>query len=176
MAIWEQTNGNTLNQGDLLQAVAFAIVRPEFPETDATGVTQIDVVDQNNVIVISQSCDLEQRKVSSVVVAPVFSIEEFEALNAQYQKKGRWGEVARGRVESLHLLFGTQSNQARDCMVVDFTQVAILPMPYIEGVAARSANRWRLQSPYVESMSQAFGRYFMRVALPQDLPRMGFEK
>jgi hypothetical protein len=37
--------------------------------------------------------------------------------------------------------------------------------------AVRAGDRLRLLPPYREHLSQAFARYFMRVGLPQDIPR-----
>jgi hypothetical protein len=174
MPIWQKTNGRILNQGDLLRGIAVPKVLDEFPQTDADGRTQIDVADQD-VIILSQSCDLEQRKVSFVVVALAFSLADFEEVNGKGWCK-KWPEVGRGRHEGLHLLFGPEAeDKARECLVIDFRVTASLPLPYVENFAERSGDRWRLQSPYLENMSQAFARFFMRVALPKDLPRDGYE-
>ena len=36
--------------------------------------------------------------------------------------------------------------------------------------ASEFAVRWRLMSPYLEHLSQAFARFFMRVGLPSSIP------
>jgi hypothetical protein len=130
------------------------------------------LVGQANIIVISQSCDLEQTKVRNVIVAQTYSLDEFETVNPLYEKKGKWNEVVRGRVEALHLLPPTgNSTDARSWILVDFRHIYSLPFGYVERFAEGTGDRWRLQSPYLECLSQAFGRFFMRVALPTDPPK-----
>jgi hypothetical protein len=170
MAPWVRVNEEVLNQGDLLLDLAVPILQPSFPDPDANGETPVEI-SPANMIVISQSCDLEQRKITNVVVAQVLSLEEFEAVNASYKARGRWREVARGRVEALHLLPPTeQPDNPRHWLVVDFRAIYSLPFGYVERAAKNAGDRWRLQPPYIESFSQAFGRFFMRVALPADPP------
>jgi hypothetical protein len=107
-----------------------------------------------------------------VVVAGIYTIEDFEELNASFQSKGRWESVAKGRFDGLHLLHGHgEPTNGRECLVVDFRQIVSLPVEYVRSFVQNCGERWRLGSPYLENMSQAFGRYFMRVALPIDLPR-----
>ena len=68
-----------------------------------------------------------------------------------------------GRIEALHMLHGFREESARECLIVDFRFITSLPFEYVERFAERSGERWRLQSPYLERLSQAFGRFFMRV-------------
>ena len=144
---------------------------PDFPSPDQNGQAQIETQD-HRVIILSQSCDLEQKKLKSVVVASVYTLDEFEQTNPNYKKKGQWTQVAQGRLEALHMLFGPGGeDDSRTCLVVDFRMLATLPIAYLERIAAGAGRRQRLTSPYIENLSQALGRFFMRVALPQDLPR-----
>jgi hypothetical protein len=171
MAPWARVNGDVLNQGDLLLDLAIPILQPSFPDPDANGEIPIEI-SPANAIVISQSCDLEQKKVTNVVVALVLSLDEFEAVNPDYRAKGKWKEVARGRVEALHLLPPTEEHDnARRWLAVDFRTISSLPFGYVERAASAAGDRWRLQPPYLENLSQAFGRFFMRVALPTDPPK-----
>lgn len=55
-------------------------------------------------------------------------------------------------------------------MLVDFRMIFSLPLGYVARFAVDAGDRWRLQSPFVECLSQAFGRFFMRVALPTNPP------
>ena len=166
---WLSVNGRVLNQGDSLRDIAVPIVQSSFPEADDEGAVALQI-GRANVVIISQSCDLEQAKVSNVVVARTFSLNEFEAVNPSYRTRGRWNEVARGRVEALHLLPPISSIDARAWILVDFKEIYALPFGYVERFASAAGDRWRLRSPYLEALSQAFGRFFMRVALPTDPP------
>jgi hypothetical protein len=171
MGAWLPVSDTVLNQGDVLNDIAVPSVHPSFPEPDETGRIPLQV-GQANIIILSQSCDLEQRKLRNVVVAQTYSLDEFEAANPGYRTKGKWTEVARGRVEALHLLPPTRRPEdPRSWILVDFKSIASLPVGYVERCANAAGERWRLQPPYLESLSQAFGRFFMRVALPTDPPK-----
>ena len=170
MAPWLRVNGVVLNQGDLLRDIAIPSVQPSFPDHDENGNVPINV-GQANIIVVSQSCDLELKKIPNVIVAETYTLDEFESANPSYKTKGKWTEVARGRVEALHLLPPVEnSSDPRSWVLVDFRRISSLPIGYVERRAGSAGDRWRLQSN-VESFSQAFGRFFMRVALPMDPPR-----
>jgi hypothetical protein len=152
----------------LLSKIALPLVRPSFPTADAKGLVPIDVIEAS-AIVLSQSCDLEQRRIPNVILAQIFSVDEFEKTNPSYKDNagGRWGLVAKGRIESLHLLRSPgNADDPRASLVVDFRVIASLPLEYVETVASTAGDRWRLLSPYIEDLSQNFGRFFMRVALP----------
>jgi hypothetical protein len=171
MAIWEKTNNSLICQGDRLNSIAVPLIHHSFPQVDSDGSVPVDVQPMD-VIILTQSCELENSKASLVVVAGIYTIEDFEELNASFQSKGRWESVAKGRFDGLHLLHGHgEPTNGRECLVVDFRQIVSLPVEYVRSFVQNCGERWRLGSPYLENMSQAFGRYFMRVALPIDLPR-----
>jgi hypothetical protein len=168
---WLSVASKVLNQGDLLKNIAVPFVQSSFPEHDDDASVPL-FVGQANIVIISQSCDLEQRKVPNVVVAQTFSLDEFETVNPPYERRGKWNEVARGRVEALHLLPPIENaDDPRSWVLVDFRHIYSLPFGYVERFAGMAGDRWRLQSPYLEALSQAFGRFFMRVALPSDPPK-----
>jgi hypothetical protein len=167
MAIWGSTKGKVLNQGDFLPKIQIPSVTNSFPKEDESGGVPVPVIDAD-VIVVSQSCDLELHKVPYVVVAQIFAVSQFEQVNPAYKKKGLWKEVANGRMEALHLLASPiHPEDSQQCYVVDFRLIASLPIGFVENFAEACGDRWRLQPPYLESLSQAFGRFFMRVALPE---------
>jgi hypothetical protein len=128
-------------------------------------------VHEFDLVIVTQSCDLEQRKVRLVASIPIFGLAEFEATNPAFAKKGRWNEVLKARVEGLHLLSSpTSPEDSRQALVVDFREIYSLPHDYLLGHATRLGPRWRLRSPYLEHFSQAFARFFMRVGLPSSIP------
>jgi hypothetical protein len=55
-------------------------------------------------------------------------------------------------------------------MVVDFRRVFSLPFGFLRDAA--NLLHLRLLPPYREHLSQSFARYFMRVGLPVDIPRL----
>jgi hypothetical protein len=168
MEIWLNTLGSDLEQGDFLPECALPMVGPDFEPT--IGESKI-VIEVRDLIVITQSCDLANAKVQFAALCPIYGLDHFESINPDFAKRGRWELVRKGRVEGLHLLGSPQDPQNnRLALVVDFREIYSLPVAYLANHAAQQADRWRLQSPYLEHFSQAFARFFMRVGLPVQIP------
>ena len=53
---------------------------------------------------------------------------------------------------------------------MDFGKLLTLRIGHLERHAATLGPRHRLNSPYLEHLSQSFARFFMRVGLPADIP------
>ena len=166
-SFWGKVTVSNLRQGDYLTNCAV----PIFRDPKKTTETQDIPVDVFDLIVLTQSCDLEQNKVRLVAMCPIFSIEAFGGRNPEFKKKGRWNEVRKGRMEGLHML-GAQSNPTnnREAFVVDFREIYSLPFEYLFKHATALDARWRLKSPFLEHFSQAFARFYMRVGLPSTIP------
>lgn len=165
---WVAMNEPTLRQGDWLPRCLVPTYGPQFA---ADGSPQEMAAHEFDLIVVTQSCDLEQRKVRLVACIPIFGVAEFEATNPAFARKGRWNDVLKGRVEGLHLLASpTAPEDCRQALVVDFRQIYSLPYDYLMGQATQLGTRWRLRSPFLEHFSQAFARFFMRVGLPSTIP------
>ena len=168
---WIRVTGRCLAQGDLLERCLV----PQFGSNFGAGGEGTDEnlsVGEANLIVVTQSCDLENGKVHLVAMCPVYTLTEFESENPAYTARGRWEEVRKGRVEALHLL-GCPDDPDNNygALVVDFGLIFSLPPAYLENRAETSGKRWRLDSPFLEHFSQAFARYFMRVGLPSQIPQ-----
>ncbi|AFY81951.1 hypothetical protein Oscil6304_2322 [Oscillatoria acuminata PCC 6304] len=166
---WEQVNESRLRQGDYLPNCLVPL--PIFDPTtfsEGSDLQSVDVeIREYDLIVLTQSCDLENKKVRFVALSPIYSLEEFEEINPKFAKKGQWENVRRGRVEGLYLLASpTEPDNNRKSLVVDFGEIHSLPYDYIEKYAINLGPRWRLNSPFLEHFSQAFARFFMRVGLP----------
>jgi hypothetical protein len=166
MLVWSEINGPDLAQGDLITEIVVPRVRPDFPTDTAIDAIEIDA------IVATQSCDLVNSKTPNGVLVRASRLSEFEATNAHYASNRRnWNLVLRGGVHALYLLPSENKPENRDEMwVVDFREVYSVPIPYLKARAIDLGDRARLRSPYVEHFSQAFARFFMRVALPEDIP------
>jgi hypothetical protein len=167
---WGKVSGKDLAQGDLLPTCLV-------PQFDANfgvagdGAFETLAVGEQTLIIVTQSCDLENNKVELVALCPAYTLPEFEEHNSPFKQRGRWEEVRKGRIEGLHLLGSpTDPEDNRGAFVVDFRQIFSLPPSYLEKKAEASGERLRLESPFLEHFSQAFARYFMRVGLPSSIP------
>ena len=159
-------SGRTLAQGDLLTECPIPFYPADFGRSSFEMPFAI-----GRLIVISQSCDLANRKLPQVALCPVFGIGEFAATDAKFVKSKELENLRKGRYEALHMLASPESPADNgSALIVDFRQIISLPFDFIEGHAAKSGDRWRLDSPFVEHFSQGFARFFMRVGLPSSIP------
>lgn len=168
MPHWIATSGSVIAQGDFLRDCLIPLFKPDFRK----GLSEEEIpVAPGNLIIVTQSCDLENAKVQYVALCPIHTLAEFESVNPNYAKKGRWEEVRKGRIEGLHMLASPENPEDnRKALVVDFRQIISLPFAYLCDHAGSLGQRWRLQSPFLEHFSQAFARFFMRVGLPSSIP------
>ncbi len=168
-AFWIQVQGSELGQGDYLPRCLVPKFHPDFGSSEGLETVQVA---EANLIVMTQSCDLENRKVDFVALCPISEISLFEQFNPQFaKKKSSWEEVRKGRHEGLHLLASpTNPQDNRKALVVDFRQIFSLPFAYLSRHAGKMGIRHRLQPPFLEHFSQAFARFFMRVGLPSAVP------
>jgi hypothetical protein len=166
-SFWTNISETPLRQGDLLPRCLVPVFDPNLGAAGTHDVT----ADEYDLIVVTQSCDLEQGKSRLVAACPIYAVAEFEVVNPAFARKGRWNEVLKGRVEGLHLLASPLNPENnREALVVDFREIYSLPFGYLTELAKQLGSRWRLRSPYLEHFSQAFARFFMRVGLPSTIP------
>jgi hypothetical protein len=169
-SFWTKVTGKNLAQGDLLTGCLIPQFGADFG-VGGEGAAETLALGEQTLIIVTQSCDLENSKVDLVAMCPAHTLEEFEATNPGFKKKERWEDVRKGRVAGLHLLGGVDDpDNNRGSLVVDFGQIFSLPPAYLEKKAGAVGERLRLDSPYLEHFSQAFARYFMRVGLPSQIP------
>jgi len=154
----------------LLSNCPVPVVPADFdPYSTAESGHYVDV-DTRDLCVVTQSCDLANNKVSFIAACSVYTLVEYEAANPDFTQRGKWEDVRKGRIDGLHMLaspFDPEDNG--QAVVADFREIFSLPISYLERVAERAAERYRLRSPYLEHFSQAFARFFMRVGLPSDI-------
>jgi hypothetical protein len=166
---WTSAAGEGLMQGDYLPHCLVPLFQPDFGR-QTTAVASV-AVEERDCVVLTQSCDLENDKAVLVALCPVFLLPDFEAVNQPFAQKGVWERVRQGRVEGLHLLASpTEPGNNRASFVADFRQIYSLPVGYLRRHADSLGPRWRLRSPFLEHLSQAFARFFMRVGLPSAIP------
>jgi hypothetical protein len=165
---WTAVEGPTLRQGDYLPRCLVPVFDPAFGPPDEIHDVRVGEFD---LIIVTQSCDLETQRARLVALCPIYHISRFEEINPSFARRGRWNEALKGRIEGLHLLASpTDPADNRDARVVDFREIYSLPYPYLVKQADQLGPRWRLLSPYLEHFSQAFARFFMRVGLPSTIP------
>lgn len=166
-SFWTTTDDDSLAQGDYVQSCLIPVFAPDYGSDDKEYEVPVAEAD---LIIVTQSCDLENEKIDLVAMCSIFPIVQFEEINPMFTKR-KWEEVRKGRIEGLHLLSSpTNPENNYESMVVDFRAIYSLPLEYIKTRVIEMGDRWRLDSPYLEHFSQSFARFFMRVGLPSSIP------
>ena len=145
-SFWTPINEAVLRQGDLLPGCSIPEFPPDFAVAEKAAL--VVQVDQADLIVITQSCDLEHGGLSLVAMCPVWSIPAFEAAQAAFGRssstkawRNYWNNVRKGRSSSLHLLSSpTNPTDARSALVVDFSR-NLQPSRRLFGPSRRASRR-----------------------------------
>jgi len=158
----------SLAQGDIIRNCQVLVpVNSEAveKETIAGEVLEYDV------IVMSQSCDLENKKIDLVLVCPIYSLDELSAKQTELAENKGKNQLRKGMWVHYHLLNRCNFGGFEDrYIVVDFKNVYGVPFDFLADLIKRRIDRVRLLPPYREHLSQSFARFFMRVGLPIDIP------
>lgn len=144
----------------------------------AANAVQVDVV------VMTQACDLEQEKVSNVILCPHFGLTEYKATwEKDMTSKGQtpspraWGslcdQITEGFIWNLSMINALEGGLlSSEHRIVDFHEVYSAPREFLESfLQSQGEPRLRLLPPYREHLSQAFARFFMRVGLPTPIAK-----
>lgn len=155
-----------LLQGDFVDSCSL-VVPPTAIESEKVSA---DVIEYN-VIIMSQSCDLMQKKLDLVLVCPIWPLNEFERRSDVFRSKKGKEALRQGNVPGYHLLNKCEIDGFKtNYLVVDFRTVYSVPFDFLLDLTIKRGERLRLLPPYREHLSQAFARFFMRVGLPVDIP------
>jgi len=176
---YEVTEGPVLLQGDLLKDCPIFVV-----EGPLSWPVPVDVdldlgVNTFDLVVLTQSCDLENDKIEDILFAQAVdwpAVVQDEVRRGNEAAKGaRFRKLlVDGHLPGLSLLHKREEQPLFPWSVVDFRRLFTLPKAFARQFAASSGPRLRLRSPYREHLAQAFARFFMRVGLPHDA--RAFEK
>jgi hypothetical protein len=146
------------------------------PEAAETPLASHEVLGRReNVIVMTQSCDLATRPdgsrgVDEVVLCPVYFKRELRD-DRLFRKAENWNLGKQGRFSGYHILNRCEIEGLElDYMVVALRRIYSLSVPMVRRFAESLPSRVRLCPPYREHLAQAFARFFMRVGLPVDIP------
>ena len=171
-AWWETVEGPSLYEGDLFIGIELYI--PRTPSSAPPTAIPLDAR-LFNLIVMTQSCDIENSKVSNLLLCPWWDlwswVDAGAASGVNTGSKIR-DELRKGNVPGYHLLNeASQEGMSIGMGVVDFHEVHTATVAHVREFATGCGQRLRLKPPYREHLSQAFARFFMRVGLPVDIPK-----
>ena len=174
--------GDDLEQGDFIEDCEVLVPQyiPDAPVENSTSSGQLiyqatAIIVTYDVIIVSQSCDLEQAKLDYVLMCPRWSYKAYAEQNDEFKKIERLEQIRQGKIHKYFMLNRyNDNNLSYEIQIVDLSQVFSIPYEAMKQIAKQRGKRLRLLSPYKEKLAQSFAYYYMRVALPNDIPR--FEK
>lgn len=160
-----------LSQGEIIKNLPIIIP----PKDDIIINSEYEIeVRTFDVIIMSQSCDLEHGKLSSIVVSAIFDLDLLvnqltKSSNKKDQNKIK-NDIRMGNRPSYHLLdeCALQDNNF-NYKVVSFRDIYTIDVDFLNDFVNKQGIRIRLLSPYREHLSQSFARFFMRVGLPSNI-------
>lgn len=172
----------TVTQGDIIHN--FPILRPVLTAQGELDKKNAEA-EKNDVIVMTQACDLENKKVNYVILCPLITEEKYFQLlelerqksNPNYKiadgnKKGMIDNMIKGNLVNFHML--EKHHDARERvsfgrLIVGLAESISVDREYLEKFVRRNGYRARLLPPYREHLAQAFARTFMRIGLPSNI-------
>ncbi len=128
-----------------------------------------------DVVIISQTCDLENRKVDVVHLCPRMPISKYVEVVKKMGKNNqsiitKLNEIRSGRSYRYYMLnMCNLPDFSREFQIVDLGTSFTIPCDAMEQIAKSGGKRIRLLSPYKEQLAQAFAFLYMRVALPNPI-------
>jgi len=166
---YDWVTGEQIEQGDLL--LKYDLVMPEGYGSEP-GQRASARLQNRDVIVLSQTCDLVHKKIESVVLCPAHHYREFVSAAGSDWNARRVDDLRKGNIPGYHLLNSCEGSVGTlPLLVVDFHEIYSAPIRSIVEFVQRAGSRPRLQPPYREHLAQAFARFFMRVGLPVEIPK-----
>lgn len=170
-----------LSQGDLILSCPISSwnedISPAWNADGTVSLNQDEFIE--DVILMTQACDLENDKLKNVILCLAEPLSQFQdAWRAAMKARGQepsakaWSKfldsISKGHQWNYTLLNSFRSDGiSTEIRVVNFHEVYTLPKVFLESFLARHGmQRLQLLSPYREHLSQSFARFFMRVGLP----------
>ncbi|WP_145193354.1 hypothetical protein [Gimesia chilikensis] len=163
-AWWSTPDGTALVQGELIRNF-------DFPRLDSipTGSDRPEMkIIKADCIILTQSCDLENRKVNEVLLCKCYSLRAICEIHQHYKDIKMREDIRKGNVYACCMLTSPDNDEdPEENLIVDFKSVVSVSREYLmQFIEINNVERVCLVSPYTEYLSQAFAKFFMRVALP----------
>jgi hypothetical protein len=172
---------NQILQGHILHNLPLAYPTSKILDSNNNPGTKEEtpyVISNGNCIVMTHSCDFQEETPDSmqVVVCPFFDVAKKPEAVGPYINPDAWKSHVKGHRVDYYLLneFVCQENPELSFpfRLIELKTTYTIPYGVLKILATRQGQRVCLQSPYLEHMSQAFARRFMRVGLPIVIPEV----
>lgn len=151
-----------LDQGDLIERCPLLFIK----DMDQNQPGPLDVAyDYNRVIMVTQTCDLAQLKVTTVNVAEVFAAQNLIDRKMLKPAEVR-GPLRAGRIWGLYFL-PAKADLSLEEMIVDLRRLHTVRLDVLLSLCRTGKRRARLQTPYREHLAKHLADTLSRIGLPQ---------
>jgi len=165
--------GSSIEQGDIIENCNIIIPNEQHYQAileNRENEVPVDIIEINGII-LSQSCDIQNDKIDSIIFCPIWSLRKFMEKGDSFSGSKAREDLRQGKFPEYHLLQKFKGEELPDdYYFVDFHHIYSIPKKFIEAIINDKPHK-RLLPPYREHLSQSFARYFMRVGLPVDIPK-----
>lgn len=162
------SNSDKLCQGDIIHDLKIPI--PPAISESLSDEIKIDI-EVNDVIILSQTCDLVNSKLKNVLVAGILPPEEFEKHSSGLKSDITKETIRRGYHHAWFLLDACDDERMKfQFRIVDFKRLFLVSRQYLAAVAIKQDHP-RMLVPYRENLAHAFAKFISRVALDKEIPK-----
>ncbi len=148
-----------LDQGDILQECPLLFLEGAGMVSDPPG-----VISYQQVLVLTQTCDLAQDKTNRVVVALISPADELVA-SGQLKESTVRGPVRMARTYGWYFLPADETTGLPE-LIVDFRQLHTVSREILESLCSEGHRLSRLQTPFREHLAKHFADTYSRIGLP----------
>jgi hypothetical protein len=154
-----------IDQGDIIDGCPLVSVRA----FDLNNLTALDTAHAlYRVVVLTQTCDLANAKVTEVVTAIVLDAQ-FLVDKRVLKAADVRGAVRQGRVWGWYYLPKNESLLLAES-IVDLRQLHTVRLDLLTGLCQRGQRRARVQPLYREHLAKHFADTYSRIGLPEPYP------
>ena len=161
---------NDITQGDIIKECPVAILSDYIGEEENQIIkAEVSII---NGIILTQACDIANKKVENIILCAITSKGDFEEQQRKLglgegKIKSRIESIRKGQQNAYHIINNYITDDfSQDYYIINFKDIFSIPIDLAQKIALKNGKRLRLCPPYREHLSQAFARYFMRVGLP----------
>lgn len=151
-----------VDQGDVIRGCPLGY----FTEFDSTDPDDSEIESgQQRIVVLTQTCDLAQRKVTQVVVAVAVEASKVVA-SGQLKAVDIRGPVRAGRVFGWYILPADASLGLPE-LIVDLRQIHTVKLQILEDLCRAAHRDARIRPLFREHLAKHFADTYSRIGLPE---------
>jgi hypothetical protein len=174
-----------IQQGDIIEN-CLRLIPPKSVKIEKDKKIRVKIkAEVCNVIILTQTCDLRDRDLNLVTVAPVYKFLEYirelkkkrtsdglppiKESEIEGYKKNRLKELENNKLERYYYIKGcTLPGFTTDDFIVDLGSVYGLDVDYIESMARKQGNRLTLKDNFKHDLAHKTGNHYSRIDVPKD--------